>query len=315
MIKTVSLNKVLAALLLVLSMFGLQSCSRNDNPVTPTNETTDKGHDEWEKVEFIFKEGHLHGRNFHGDPDYPESVKYFNRSQKITFSRDANGEVKANRNEPIYLLGGNSYAIIINYYNTKGELMNKEFVEGDMVKIHQHFFYAENIKATKKEASKASNSLYLFDYVYRDTDPYDYKQEGLIKNLRKRTWDPSNPEGEDPVGLKGYITIPNKTYRQKFDLKVILAHFKVENKLNKNTKKPEPYKFNDKPAPGIYATDLSLKIPIVIYSTIDFQETEEKKENDFFPDAAETFHTTVDEIKKMYDLIFELDSEGSTFWL
>lgn len=310
-----SVLKSLVGLFLLVLMLSVQSCNRDDNPAMPTNEITDKGHGEWSKVEFVFKEGHTHGTTFHGDPEFPESIKYFKRTQKITFFYDKNGEIVADTEHPIYLLGGNSYALLINYYDKNGKLMNHEFVEGDMAKIHQHFFYADNVQATKKDAKLAKGTDYLFNYIYRDTDPYDkdYNPKSDAVKLRTRTWDPKNPKEQDPIGLKGYFTIPKDTYYQKFDLKVVLAHFKVDNKLNKNT--GLPYRFNDKVNSFFSATDLSINIPVYIYSSINLQETDELKAQYFFPDAAEAFNTTVEEIEKMYDLMLELDPEGSSFWL
>lgn len=312
--RNISLPQLWAIFLIALTL-GLQSCNRDDHPVTPSNEVTDKGHGEWAKVEFIFKEGHLHGETFHGDPDYPDHIKYFKRTQKITFSYNKEGNVVADTDQPIYFLGGNSYALIINYYNNKGELMNHEFIDGDMAKIHQHFFYAQDVVATKAESQMDTTKPYLFNYVYRDTDPYDqdYNPKSDEVKIRKRQWDASNPSAKDPIGLKGYITIPSNTYYQKFNLKVVLAHFKVDNKLNKNTN--QPYHFNDKVNSFFSASDLSLEIPVNIYSSINLQETEELKRDYFFPDAAAAFNATVEEIEEMYNLIFELDPEGSPFWL
>ena len=38
--------------------------------------------------------------------------------------------------------------MFIYYYNSKGELMNNQFIENGQDKIHQHFFTPENVKPT-----------------------------------------------------------------------------------------------------------------------------------------------------------------------
>uniref|UniRef100_UPI0039A4D941 hypothetical protein n=1 Tax=Ornithobacterium rhinotracheale TaxID=28251 RepID=UPI0039A4D941 len=303
------MKKIKNALLAIFAATALFSCVNDDSAPTPTDVTKDKGHDEWSKVEITFKEGHLHGASFHGDPDYPETIKFFRREQKISFTQDEKGNVVPSTDKPILFLAGNSYAVLINYYNKAGELMNSDFVKDGMDKIHQHFFYLTNIKPT--HGNKAISADDLMTYTYRDSDtPIN---EGKPE-LKKRTWDSNNPNAYDPIGLKGYFTVPKDHPYYTFDLKILLAHFKVENKLNKNNKN-EPYAYNDKPAPGIYDSDLYVSIPVDIYSSINFQETEELKENVFFPDAAKAYGISVEDIKKDYDLIFELDPEGGNFWL
>lgn len=302
------LKKVFLLLMLAILQITV-SCSGNDEPVKPSDETKELGHDVWKKVEFIFKEGHLHGSQFHGDPDY-QGLKYFSRQQKITYTYTDEGKIVADTDAPIRFLAGNTYGLVINYYNKKGELMNKEFVENGMDKIHQHFFHVEALTPTKgntmvKEAD-------LFNYTYRDTDPIDgdYKKNAVLK---QRTWDAQNPSAYDPIGLKGYFTIPNESAYHNFNLKITLAHFKVKDKLDKNNH--QPYAYNAKVAPLSYETDLFIKIPVHIYSGIEYQQTEALKEESFFPDAAKEFNTTVEEIKKEYDLLFDLDPEGSEFWM
>ena len=38
--------------------------------------------------------------------------------------------------------------MFIYYYNSKGELMNNQFIGNGQDKIHQHFFTPENVKPT-----------------------------------------------------------------------------------------------------------------------------------------------------------------------
>lgn len=302
------MKKIRNALLALFATMALFSCVNDETVPTPTDPTTDKGHEEWAKVEIIFKEGHLHGYNFHGDPDYPETVKYFRREQKISFSQDEQGNVKPSTDKPILLLAGNSYAILINYYNKAGSLMNSEYLEDGMDKIHQHFFYAKEIKPTHQNKEISADEL--FSYRYRDSNtPINQGKP----ELKKRTWDKSNPNAYDPIGLKGYITIPMENAYYSFNLKVLLAHFKLDNKLNKNNN--EPYAYNERPAPGIYESDFYVSIPVDIYSSISFQGTEKLKEDVFFPDAAKAYGASLEDVKKDYELIFDLDPEGGNFWL
>ncbi|WP_406649663.1 hypothetical protein [Ornithobacterium rhinotracheale] len=87
------MKKIKNALLAIFAATALFSCVNDDSAPTPTDVTKDKGHDEWSKVEIIFKDGHLHGASFHGNPDYSDDIKFFRREQKITFTQDDKGNV------------------------------------------------------------------------------------------------------------------------------------------------------------------------------------------------------------------------------
>ncbi|MDO4224449.1 MAG: hypothetical protein Q4C75_00970, partial [Bergeyella zoohelcum] len=163
-------NKIIALAIMFFTLFSLQSCNRDDEPVAPINETKDKGHDEWGKVEIILYEGHLHGKEFHANPMYING-KVLPKKQILTITRDENGnlvrvrknvlvegekdnykevEVLKDSDHPFETqttvdeqgnsLNGARYAMEIVYYNKKGERMNHEFVTPEMRPIHQHFF-------------------------------------------------------------------------------------------------------------------------------------------------------------------------------
>lgn len=315
----------------------LFSCEVTPIAPKPHNSVLEKGHDQWDKVEFTFYEGHTHGLSFHATPKLPDSIKYFRQPQTITFKQGTSG-LEISGSTTIRLIGGLYYAIVINYYNRNGELMNHEFVDGGMDKIHQHFFRVEDLTPTRDDAkvdaiSALPSSGEVWDYNLLDyvpapplvqgkTNPYlfyyVYQDKADTKKgtpLKQRTWDKTNPESYDPIGLKGYFYISRETYFQKFNLRVFLAHFTKPNKLKTST---EPYSFNEIPKGA--ATDLSLTIPIWIFTSGKFESEDQEEMNKFYlQEAAKAFNISEEEAKKDYDrqseAIIKVDPESSPIWL
>ncbi len=120
-----------------------------------------------------------------------------------------NGEYKNGNNftpAPVYLM-------FIYYYNSKGELMNGQFVENGQENIHQHFFTPENVRPTfdgKPEADDNDPEA-LVDYLYVDTTPWDKTKHDNEAEITGST---------NPVGLKGVIRFLKD--RKEFDLKLRL---------------------------------------------------------------------------------------------
>ena len=146
----------------------------------------------------------------HQNPESP--ARYMKRVQEITYELKAgsgwtlaegsqgkfyvqkNGEYKNGNNftpAPVYLM-------FIYYYNSKGELMNGQFVENGQENIHQHFFTPENVRPTfdgKPEADDNDPEA-LVDYLYVDTTPWDKTKHDNEAEITG---------GTNPVGLKGVI--------------------------------------------------------------------------------------------------------------
>lgn len=182
------------ALLIGVSLvLSLNSCSKD--PVIPEDETKNKLHEDPAKMTVRLVECHLHAdwneiQKAGGPHQNPESpARYMKRVQEITYELKTgsgwtlaegsqgkfyvqkNGEYKNGNNftpAPVYLM-------FIYYYNSKGELMNGQFVENGQENIHQHFFTPENVRPTfdgKPEADDNDPEA-LVDYLYVDTTPWD----------------------------------------------------------------------------------------------------------------------------------------------
>ena len=89
--------------------------------------------------------------------------------------------------------------MFIYYYNSKGELMNNQFIENGQDKIHQHFFTPENVKNPPLTGSRKLMTMIrkkLVDYLYVDTTPWDKTRHDKEAEITG---------GSNPVGLKGVI--------------------------------------------------------------------------------------------------------------
>ncbi|WP_026315685.1 hypothetical protein [Riemerella columbina] len=296
--RLISLNQLFVVLLTVLSLLGLQSCNRDDDPIKPTNEVTDKGHEEWSKVTFKFTKGHLHGKNFHGDPINPE-IKYFKSVQEISYEVDEKGDLKVSTDQPIRFIKDTQYALEITYYNKKGEAINGEFVTAEMAPIHQHFFMAKNIKTLEgKGVEKPTNTL--LDYLYRDTNPWDqmFRFGGQLRDEK------------DPIGLKGYFTIKEK-YLQ-YDLNVVLVHVIKGSKLDDNG---NPYPFYNPSKRILGVQDLNIKIPVRVYGEHPGGDSTGYTSEDLVKDIAKEFNISYDEAFDDWDKSFDAPHDSSKYWM
>lgn len=158
----------IALMLLMGASFTLLFNSCSKDPVIPENETKNKLHEDPSKMTIRLVECHLHAdwneiQKVGGPHQNPESpARHMKRIQEITYELKTgqgwtlaegsqnkfyvqkNGEYKNGDNftpAPIYLM-------FIYYYNSKGELMNNQFIGNGQDKIHQHFFTPENVKPT-----------------------------------------------------------------------------------------------------------------------------------------------------------------------
>ncbi len=290
------LGKMLTILVFVLLAFSLNSCRNADDvPETPVNETVDKGHEEWAKVVFTFREGHLHGKTFHGSP-FSDAIPHLKSKQEYAFVVDAKGNVKPENNTPIRMVKDSHYALEITYYNKKGEVINGEFTTKEMAPIHQHFFISKDVKDINTGAAITNTDN--LDYTYRDTDPWNEPFNREKNNLRGE---------KDPIGLKGYFFA--KGAYQTFDLNIILVHVVKGNKLDTNG---NPYPFNQ-PSVRLLATqDLNLKVPVRIYTKHAESDAELQQ---YYKDIAKEFGITVQEAIDEVNAVWDIPFESSNYWM
>ena len=174
-----------------------------------------------------------------------------NGRRQNKFYVQKNGEYKNGNNftpAPVYLM-------FIYYYNSKGELMNGQFVENGQENIHQHFFTPENVRPTfdgKPEADDNDPEA-LVDYLYVDTTPWDKTKHDNEAEITG---------GTNPVGLKGVIRFLKD--RKEFDLKLRLYHG-YNSKKNPQTNGFDPFY---KPSGVLIQRgtwDINLSIPVVVF--------------------------------------------------
>ena len=271
--RTIACKTVWALLVGVSLVLSLNSCSKD--PVIPEDETKNKLHEDPAKMTVRLVECHLHAdwneiQKAGGPHQNPESpARYMKRVQEITYELKAgsgwtlaegsqgkfyvqkNGEYKNGNNftpAPVYLM-------FIYYYNSKGELMNGQFVENGQENIHQHFFTPENVRPTfdgKPEADDNDPEA-LVDYLYVDTTPWDKTKHDNEAEITG---------GTNPVGLKGVIRFLKD--RKEFDLKLRLYHG-YNSKKNPQTNGFDPFY---KPSGVLIQRgtwDINLSIPVVVF--------------------------------------------------
>ena len=167
--------------------------------------------------------------------------------------------------EPIKWQVGHEYRFEIVYYNNNNRI-NHEFVSEQMAPIHQHFFqlykgtYPEDEEGRKAMIDKMNT---LVTYNYQDTDPENgtYGTQGV--ELRLRSWDKTNPEQRDPIGLKGVFYIKETNETGIFNLRIKLAHFLIANKLNPKTKDVRPYNVVEYSSAFVLDSDMTIPIEII----------------------------------------------------
>ena len=271
--RTIACKTVWALLIGVSLVLSLNSCSKD--PVIPEDETKNKLHEDPAKMTVRLVECHLHAdwneiQKAGGPHQNPESpARYMKRVQEITYELKTgsgwtlaegsqgkfyvqkNGEYKNGNNftpAPVYLM-------FIYYYNSKGELMNGQFVENGQENIHQHFFTPENVRPTfdgKPEADDNDPEA-LVDYLYVDTTPWDKTKHDNEAEITG---------GTNPVGLKGVIRFLKD--RKEFDLKLRLYHG-YNSKKNPQTNGFDPFY---KPSGVLIQRgtwDINLSIPVVVF--------------------------------------------------
>ncbi|MBF1438697.1 MAG: hypothetical protein HXN48_09695, partial [Prevotella nanceiensis] len=221
-----------AFLFSVLSIvFSLSFISCSNDPDTPEDQTKNKLHEDPAKVEVELIECHMHGNwntieTLGGPHQNPESnAKYLRRIQKVTYElvQGKGWQVAENSAKKFYVIQAAEYGtpdnqnpapiylMFIKYYNSKGVLMNQQFIDGGQDNIHQHFFAVENVKDLMTGNAKTSNTSTLdnIEYKYVDTTPWNK----TVKNDGAKLTGSTNP-----LGFKGAVKfLQNRT---TFDLRI-----------------------------------------------------------------------------------------------
>ncbi len=288
----------------IIVTLGFTSCSKD--PVNPVDETQNKLHEDPAKMTIQLVECHLHAdwneiQQVGGPHQNPESpAKYLKRVQEMSYElKPGKGWELSENSQPKFYVQKNGeymngkkftpapvYLMFINYYNSKGELMNNQFVENGQEVIHQHFFTPTNVKPTFDGTAEADDNVPEIDYLYADTTPWNKSKHG----------DGAEITGDDnPLGFKGVIRFLKD--RKEFDLKVRLYHG-YESKKNPQTGKFDPFY---KPSGTLIQRgtwDININIPVIVFWSredyIDIEEDQDVsqiKENSLDADSNKTVHS------------------------
>lgn len=272
----------------------------------------EKGHDNWERVEIIIRQGHLHGANFHGNPEVDRPILPI--VQKVVFEQTANGITRTidkgntlkKDDQVIEIVAaaavGGRYSMEIVYYNTAGERINNQYLTPEQLSIHQHFFTVDRYTNFKtKEVFTAPSAEYftqLYSYVYRDTTPEDRMLGGTGVELIKN----------NPVGLKGYFWFTPEAKNTRFNMAVKLAHFK-SSKFDKG--QMEPANNPSRRARLQSVTDFLQEIPFVV---VGYDGLTDEEMEVYFQDVADYYGITVEQVED-YILNSEVNPESGSFWM
>ena len=249
------------------------SCSKD--PIEPIDETRNKLHEDPAKMTIQLVECHLHAdwneiQQVGGPHQNPESpAKYLKRVQEMSYELKAGKgwELSAGSQPKFYVQKNGEYTIgkkftpapvylmFINYYNSKGELMNNQFVENGQEIIHQHFFTPTAVRPTFDGKAETDDNApqKIIDYLYADTTPWNKTKHGGSAEIT----------GDDnPLGFKGVIRFLRD--RKEFNLKIRLYHG-YASKINPQTGKHDPF---FKPSGTLIQRgtwDINIDIPVVVY--------------------------------------------------
>ena len=280
------------SLLSIFVTFLSVSCSKDDNKVSPTTQsstttatttstttaTTEEFVAKWSRLEVRFTKGHSHGY-FHGNPDYP--VKYLKTVQRFYFE-NKNGVITPASDNPTAIRweGSNDQAgvslsgIELIFYDKEGKRINSLLTTGQAPNHYQFFFIADNFTAVASNTTVPTQAEAL-RYKYRDTNP----EELYIKGGAGIDNNPNAPKGvlrKEQIGLKGFFEI--KRAYVNFDLQIVLGYFAT---------KPAGLTYSTLPANKV----MEVKVPIHIYHDIIAEDEQ-------IEDAMREFGATKAEIEK-----------------
>lgn len=331
-----SLFMVACTIVLVTGFF---SC--DNDPVIPDDETKNKQHEDPAKMRVQLVECHLHAdwneiQQVGGPHQNPESpAKYLKRVQEMCYElKSGKGWVLSEGSQKKFYVQKNGeytngqkftpapvYLMFINYYNSKGELMNNQFVENGQDLIHQHFFTPVNVRPTSDGKVEADDVMpeKTIDYLYADTTPWNKSKHG----------DGAEITGDDnPLGFKGVIRFLKD--RKEFDLKIRLYHG-YKSKKNPHTGAYDPFY---KPSGALIQSgtwDVNINIPVVVFwSREDYIDIDENQDVTQIPedslddDSNKVVHSIMntfgiswtEALQDFYTYIYMAgDAEGGGIWL
>lgn len=171
-----------------------------------------------EKVTIRIVDGHLHGKYGFHQNSYPSQMKYFPVNTTLTYHRvGANWEPAGSNPPRLNLIGGkhSTYAILITYYDAKGDDITGQFAGNTEGIKYQHFFVPTDIKPILNAISDSSDQdvSKVISYTYADTTPWD----------KTNAFNHAPFTGEDnPIGIKGFFSALKK--KREYNLEIRLVH-------------------------------------------------------------------------------------------
>ncbi|MDO4229130.1 MAG: hypothetical protein Q4C98_04890 [Capnocytophaga sp.] len=217
------------------------SCSKE--APAPENEKEDLGHELPSRVEVISTEMVQQGNDFIRTSSTQKQVYTVNGVSGLISSGDT---FQWKRNV--------RYLLEIVYYNSNNQRMNNEFVDAQMAPIHQHFFRVEGKTTAQMDE--------ILTYSYQDTNPETgYLGEANV-TLLKRSWDKNQPDGLDPIGLKGVFYAQGEA--QQLKLRITLAHFLGAERGFNKLQNGQVRKYNELPSASFFASDFDVSLPVTI---------------------------------------------------
>lgn len=233
-----------------IAMVAMIAVACGNEPAKPENENNNKLHEDPTTAVFTLVEGTLKGEaRFEANPSEDDFVADATSKQviywevvkgenfRITNRGLSKFQVKSTHDNPNVV-----YALTIDYYNAKGEPMNKQFFENEQDKIHQHFFEYFRHNGTALVRVKKHDEL-PFDYTYADV-------------LNGKFIGNSNP-----MGFKGFVKFNGNV--KKFDLTVSLMHSGNKTKFDRDGK-PSPFWMPSKEQVGKALWDFKVVLPIEV---------------------------------------------------
>lgn len=270
------------------------------------------------KVHVIMHEGHLHGADFHGNPQAEKSP--VQKRQDMMLVKTENGwkqemlDLRGNigENKPFVIPAGinleheltknnpgTRYSVEFLFYDKEGNLLNEKFTQN--AKQNQIFFtvdsYTEN--STQKKFDTDNNDNSIFQYIYRDTNPSNkmyYKKNEDVTLLKK------DDKEYGLIGLKGYFAMTKS--RVSYKLNVHIAQWLKGNKGQNMDFKNVPQRSN-----SIHIDSFSLPLNVLIENGYG-----EKQQHEMFELLGKYFGLTAEEYEDV-EIWGDYDPEGSEYWM
>lgn len=263
-----------------VALLSLSSCS----PEIPQDETLNKKHGDPHRAEYILAEGHIrNGEYVFEQYNEKEGVRHIKKQQKIVFNAENGGkwEIEKGSAKEFKVLSVDEddkesvFALIIRYYDKKGDDITLEFVQDGQDQIHQHFFMLDKVEPTfngeheKSDTIKQkvnNNGLIInkniverikenFFYRYCDSSPYN--KSVLAKEA-------TTIGDKNPIGFKGYFKFYKE--RKAVEMRIPLMHARTSKFKNG---KPSPYYLPTAAQRGSEHWDIEVKIPIKVYASAE----------------------------------------------